>query len=161
MHVRIARTELRQRIGQQRDVRDGREAHADVAVEASLDLVDLLARPAQLAAHGVRAADEKLAHRGDGHALRLPLEQRDAELAFELLDASRQRRLCDAKRTRRRAQTAALGDRQHVAQLVQFHGDAIMLSPAQFGARLHWSLARLEPGSIGAWLDWSLAPLIQ
>ena len=102
-------------------MRGERQAGDDASARAAVQLLDLVAGAPHLAEHRARPAHERLAHRRQDHAARAPLKQRHAELALELVDAARERGLGERQVPRRRAQAAALGYRNDIAHLTEFH----------------------------------------
>ncbi len=130
LDLRVAGAKRRQRLRQQRDMRGERQTRDHFAGGAAVKLLDLVAGAPHLGQDRAGAAHEGLAHRGEDHAAGAALEQRRAELALELMDAARQRRLGELQMPRRGAQTAALGDGNNVAKLIEFHVEFLGLSPS-------------------------------
>ena len=112
-------------------MRDDGHGGGDVAAGAAAKLVDLLAGAANFSHHVGGAADEGQAHGCQHHAAGAPLKELNAQFVLKLLHAARQSRLGKAEIARCGAQTATLGDRDHVAQLIEFHA-VVLLIPAAY-----------------------------
>jgi len=98
------------------DVQLARHLRAVLAqgAQAQVDLVQ-----------GLGAVVQKLVARtGQRHALACAVEQRRADLLFELLDLVRQRRLRDMQPLGRAREVERAGQCDEVAQVPQFHGGA-------------------------------------
>ena len=71
--------------------------------------------------HALRLLDDAAADRRHGHFAAAALEQRDAELVFELLHRDRQRRLAHEALLRGAAEVALARKRDDVAKLGEGH----------------------------------------
>ena len=93
-------------------------------MRAAAQLIDLLLGRLQLSAHDVCPAQEGLSDRCKAHSLGGALEQGNAKLFFQLLDAARNHRLGLAEVARCGPQPASFGHRDEVSDGAKFHGDA-------------------------------------
>ena len=122
-----------QRFRQEPQVRRDRKPDGDGADRVAAQLLELVPGALHVVEDGGGAPHERLAERRRHHAPGAALEQRRAELAFELGEAPRKRRLGDAEVARRGAQAAAFGDGRDGAELGELHGvdpsDTELLSP--------------------------------
>ena len=90
---------------------------------------DLRAHPLQVGALVADVAHQQFARRVEAHALRHPLEDRRAELVFEVLDLPGQRRGRDVEPLRRPADRPVAGHLRHVgedAQVLHREGPAVI-----------------------------------
>jgi hypothetical protein len=73
-----------------------------------------------------RARQQRLARRRELHALRMPVEQRRADLVLELSNLQRQRWLRDEQLLGRAAQVAGFGHGDEVTQVPELHGVSLL-----------------------------------
>ena len=120
-------------------MRGDRKADRHLADRIAAQLLELVLRAAHVVEDRGGAAHERLPERGRDHSLGAALEQRRAQLAFKLGEASRKRGLRDAE-------VAGGGGRRRArrwrrrGELGQFHG-VILAIPKRHRQTEIWHLA--------------------
>nr|WP_235844796.1 hypothetical protein [Cupriavidus agavae] len=114
--------QFRERIGEDRAHERRRHTHPYHAQLAEMQVVRLLYRIMQGAAHGEDAFEEHFARGSQVHATRGPCEQLDAEFVLQPLDALGQGRLALAHLLRCTGHLPGLRHRHKIVQVLETHG---------------------------------------
>ena len=97
------------------------EGDVDHAEILAFHLFDFVERPLELDQHAFGAPDEDVPDRRQRHAELAALEQDDAQLLLQFLDAARHGRLRQPQVLGRRPQAASLHDGDYIPQMVELH----------------------------------------
>ena len=112
-----------------------------MALHFAARLGGLLAAATQLLERGLRAQQESLARHGQRYPARMALEQRHAELGFQLAHAARECRLGQAQAAGGAAQAACPGNGDEIAKVMKF-GHRSERVYARFRARQGQGISR-------------------
>jgi hypothetical protein len=84
-----------------------------------------LRRLVQLVKNSARVVEKQPARRTELHAATEAVEQREPDLAFEILNLSRQRGLSHSQADRGATEMFLFANRHEVSKVTQFHSDTV------------------------------------
>jgi hypothetical protein len=86
-----------------------------------------------------RAGHDLPGRRRGRHAPQAPIEQHDAEVILELLDLRAERRLSDVAGLRGMCEVSGVGERNHVAQVLEVHRSPSSIPSITLFYTIHWT----------------------